>query len=317
MSTNLFVLDSMGTIEKSIENDSSTDLIIEGLNRGEEIYICEMDDIFAKGASIKISAQKVNSVDYKKGYGLESMGEVGCDRPVLDGAGFDMIWLRKNPPFDLKYLSHLHILEVLADQKPDIVWVNHPRAILEWNEKLTILEFSEYIVDTIVTSDIQQIKDFFDKYEKIVLKGLHGFASNDILLVDNFEIQNGEIEEFLKKENNFVMAQRFIEEIYQGDKRVNIVNSGVLPPLVKLPPEGSFLTATRLGSEVKTTELTDHESELVQKVIKFCKKENIMWAGIDIIGGYLSEFNITSPSFLAKANRELGLNQEKQFWDLV
>ncbi len=302
----LFLIDPLPSL--NLKNDSSTLLIQEGLRRSHEIYIATLPDLLVTPTLFKVRAQKVLQADPQSGYKVDPPQEYLAP-------SFQLIWLRKNPPFDETYLMHLALLDELTKHK--VAFINNPSSIRALNEKLTILNFPQYIIQTIVTMNLDDLKAFWQEHGKIVLKGLTGFGGDAVILVEAWAKSEEHIAKLTQGGKRFIMAQKFIEKVYQGDKRVTVVNGKILGALLRVPPKNSFIAYTGGGATVETTTLTDHETMVAQEVALFLKKHNIFWAGLDLIDGYLSEINITSPSLLAAANTTFKIHMERPLWDEV
>ena len=301
----LFIVDPIENILPKIHNDSSSLLIQTGLKRGHEMYMCYIEDLIMKTEGLMAFCQKVNSVSVENGYSIEV-------KEMLLAKNFDTIWLRKNPPFDETYLMHLALLDQISHHK--VFFINNPTTVRELNEKLTIFYFPQYIAPTLVTMKLEELKNFWNIHKKIVMKGLTGFGGDSVIAVENWQKDEEKILKLSQNGTRFLMAQKFLDEVYVGDKRVTILDGEVVGALLRVPPQHSFIAYTGGGATVEQTELTDREMEISKNVGKFLKEKGIFWAGLDIIGGYLSEINITSPSLLAAANRQFKLNLEEKIW---
>lgn len=304
---NLFIVDPLELIEKKMGNDSSTAIIKAGLKRGHIFFVAEISDLILRGSDLNVYCRKVLKIT-DKGYKL---GEV----KTMSANDFQVIWLRKNPPFDETYLMHLAVFDQLSRHK--ILFINNPEIVRELNEKLTILNFPKYIIDTIVTMNLDEIKKFWQKYKKIVVKGLTGFGGDSVILIENWQKDFMKLKRLSQDGSRFLMAQKFIANVHNGDKRVTILNGKVAGVLVRVPPKDSFIAYTGGGATVHKTELNKSELKIANDVAKFLKKRGIFWGGLDLIDGYLSEVNLTSPSFLAAANSKFNIGMENIIWDEV
>lgn len=308
MKKHLFIVDPIENILAKIKNDSSSLLIESGLRRGHEISVAQIEDLLLTGDGLHVQSQKVSAVSMEKGYSLQEKESVPAKQ-------FDAIWLRKNPPFDETYLMHLALLDQLMNHK--VFFINNPSAVRELNEKLTIFYFPQFIAPTIATMKLEDLENFWKEHKKIVIKGLTGFAGDSVIKVENWQTDKEKIIQLSQNGKRFLMAQKFLEEVYEGDKRITILDGEVVGALLRVPPKNSFIAYTGGGATVEQTTLTPKEMIIAQEVGAFLKSRNIFWAGLDVIGGYLSEINITSPSLLAAANREFNLKLEEKVWDKI
>lgn len=306
MKKHLFIIDPLHDILPKIKNDSSTAIMQEGLERGHKIFITTLPGLVYTSNFLKVKCQMVRAIDLEKGYELdETLEEFAHD--------FDVIWLRKNPPFDETYLMHLALFDQL--QKHKIIFINDPGSIRALNEKLSILNFPEYIVETLVTMNLEEIKKFWENHQKIVVKGLTGFGGDSVIMIEDWTKDEEKLIKLSQNGKRFLMVQKFIENVYQGDKRITIFDGEIVSTLIRIPPKNSFIAYTGAGATVEKTEVNESETKIAQNVGKFLKQNGIFWGAIDLIDGYLSEINITSPSFLASANRQMDLKLEKKLWD--
>ncbi len=319
----LFIIDPLSSLLPKIHNDSSTLLMQEGLKRGHEIYISTIENLLLTSKFLKINCQKVQAIDLEQPQPTDPSSLSFQLDPFLEqfAQEFDVIWLRKNPPFDETYLMHLAMFDNLAgapDQAGSKVrFVNNPQRVRELNEKLTILNFPNDIVETIVTMKLEEIHDFWQQHRKIVVKGLTGFGGDSVIQINNWEDDLAKLQKLTQNGTRFVMIQKFIDNVYLGDKRITLVNGKVLGALLRVPPQNSFIAYTGGGATVHQTMLSETETALAQKVAQFLNEKGIFWAGIDLIDGFLSEINITSPSLLAAANTKFGLYLEQRIWDEI
>lgn len=305
---NLFIIDPLETIIRKMEADSTTLLIESGLKRGHEIYIATLPDLILTAEFFKIRARKVLSFDLINGYKL-------ADSEDYFAHEFKVIWLRKNPPFDETYLMHLGVLDRLMGG--EVFFVNNPNSVRALNEKLAILNFPNFIIETLVTMKLEEIFNFWRTHQKIVVKGLTGFGGDSVILIQDWQKDLNKLVKLSNEGRRFLMAQKFIENVYQGDKRITILDGKIIGALLRVPAGGSFIAYTGGGATVHLTNLDQSEKKIAEEVGNFLRKQKIFWAGIDLIDGHLSEVNITSPSLLAAAHREFGLNLDQRIWDKV
>lgn len=211
----------------------------------------------------------------------------------------DLFFIRQNPPINMEYINNLQILSQIEDK---ITFINSPRALLLHSEKLSILQFSDYIAPTIVTSNKDKIQQFLQTHSKIVIKPLHLCAGQGITKISSFE----ELKTFYfdKEEscNEIYMVQKFLDNVTYGDKRVIIAGYKYLTTINRIPKSGDFISNLCAGGNFEKTSLTEREEKIIFKICSFCKYNKIAFAGIDLIDEYLSEINITSPTGIVHAN---------------
>ena len=220
------------------------------------------------------------------------------------------ILIRQDPPFNLEYISTTYILDALKNK---VKIINNPSAIRNISEKLYSSKYLKYMPPTIFSQNFQEIKSFSKKYKKIILKPIHSFSGNDILLVNNSNSKN--IRKYIKKHNH-IMCQKYLPEISRGDKRVFIINGKVYGAISRIPKKGSFLSNMSKGAIAVKTKLTNKELKISRIIAKDLKKKDIYFAGIDFINQKLNgDINVTSPTGLKTHFDLSGINLAKIFWD--
>ncbi len=219
----------------------------------------------------------------------------------LDLEAFDLVVIRKDPPFDETYLSLLLLLDGLRHP----LVVNNPATLLRRNEKLSILLFPEYVTATLVTSSPKRIRDFVrEQGGAAVLKPLFSCSGKGVHLLREGESGLDKImAEATGNGTRPVMVQRYLKEVTQGETRVFLLEDRILAVMKKVPAAGSFKANFDFGARGVPHELNEREREICRSVGNFCRKEGIVLSALDLIGGFLSEFNITSPGLLVESNR--------------
>ena len=219
------------------------------------------------------------------------------------------ILIRQDPPFNLEYISTTYILDAIKNK---VKIINNPTSIRNISEKLYSVRYQKYMPNTIFTQNISEIKKFFKKHKKVILKPIHSFSGNDIHLLNRF---NSEIiNQFIKKHDH-IMCQKFLPMISKGDKRVFIINGKVCGVISRVPKQGSFLSNMSKGAKPINSNLTTKENKISKLIAKDLKKENIFFAGIDFIDQKLNgDINVTSPTGLKTLYDLSGINLAKTFW---
>mgnify|MGYP001358946959 CR=1 FL=1 len=219
------------------------------------------------------------------------------------------ILVRQDPPFNLEYISTTYILETI---KKNVRIINDPTSIRNISEKLYSVKYLRYMPNTIFSQNIKEIKDFFKKNNKIVLKPVHSYGGNDIYLLDKFDLKF--IKKFIKRHDHIV-CQKYLSNINKGDKRVFLINGKVAGAISRVPKKGSFLSNMSKGAIPVNTKLTKIEKRISRFVAKNLKKENIFFAGIDFIDEKLNgDINVTSPTGLKTFYDLSKKNLAKTFW---
>jgi len=227
----------------------------------------------------------------------------------LDLTKCKFILIRQDPPFNLEYISTTYILDTIKDK---VKIINNPTSIRNVSEKLYSARYQKYMPSTIFTQNINEIKNFFKKHKKVIVKPIHSYSGNDIHLLNKFNLKF--INRFIKKHDH-VMFQMFLPKISKGDKRVFLINGKVCGAISRVPKNGSFLSNMSKGAKPINIQLTKTENIISKLIAKDLKKQNIFFAGIDFIDQKLNgDINVTSPTGLKTLYDLLGVNHAKTFW---
>ena len=252
--------------------------------------------VLANGFFIKFEYKKKSSFKILK-------------KKKLDLSSCKFVLIRQDPPFNLEYISSTYILDTIKD---NVKIINDPTSIRNISEKLYSTNFQKFMPKTIFTQDIHEIRSFFNRNKKIVIKPIHSFSGNDIHLIKIFKSKF--ISKFIKK-HGYVMCQKFLPKIKNGDKRVFIINGKVCGAISRIPKKGSFLSNMSKGAKPVNINLTRNEKKISNIVGKDLKKKNIFFAGIDFIDQKLNgDINITSPTGLKTYYDLSKINLAKTFW---
>ena len=220
-----------------------------------------------------------------------------------------VILIRQDPPFNLEYITTTYILDTIKNK---VRIINDPTSIRNISEKLYSFKFQKYMPNTIFSQNIKEIKKFFKKHNKIIIKPIHSYSGNDIHLFTKF---NQKLITKLIKKHDFIMCQKYLSKIYKGDKRVFLINGKIRGAISRIPKKGSFLSNMSKGAKAINIKLTQTEIRISKTIAKQLKKEKIFFAGIDFIDQKLNgDINITSPTGLKTLYDLSKNNLAKIFW---
>ena len=220
-----------------------------------------------------------------------------------------VILIRQDPPFNLEYITTTYILDTIKNK---VRIINDPTSIRNISEKLYSFKFQKYMPNTIFSQNIKEIKKFFKKHNKIIIKPIHSYSGNDIHLFTKF---NQKLITKLIKKHDFIMCQKYLSKIYKGDKRVFLINGKIRGAISRIPKKGSFLSNMSKGAKAINIQLTQTEIKISKTIAKQLKKEKIFFAGIDFIDQKLNgDINITSPTGLKTFYDLSKINLAKTFW---
>ena len=227
----------------------------------------------------------------------------------LDLTKCNFILVRQDPPFNLEYISTTYILDALKDK---VKIINDPTSIRNISEKLYSTKYLKFMPQTIFTQNIKEVRKFLNSYKKVIIKPIHSFSGNDIHLLNKFNLKL--IKNYIKK-HNFIMCQKYLPKISEGDKRVFLINGKVSGVISRVPKKGSFLSNMSKGAKPIQTSLTKIEMKISKLIAKDLKKKKIFFAGIDFIDQKLNgDINVTSPTGLKTFYDLTKINLAKTFW---
>ena len=227
----------------------------------------------------------------------------------LDLTKCNFILVRQDPPFNLEYISTTYILDALKDK---VKIINDPTSIRNISEKLYSTKYLKFMPQTIFTQNIKEVRKFLNSYKKVIIKPIHSFSGNDIHLLNKFNLKL--IKNYIKK-HNFIMCQKYLPKISEGDKRVFLINGKVSGVISRVPKKGSFLSNMSKGANPTQTSLTKIEIKISKLIAKDLKKKKIFFAGIDFIDQKLNgDINVTSPTGLKTFYDLTKINLAKTFW---
>ena len=291
----------------NIETDTTLQLALEAQKRSYQIYWYETKDLSLIKGKVYAKAKKVIFFENRKKY-FKILKFVNLD---LSKANY--ILIRQNPPFNMDYITSTLYLENIPKK---VKILNNPISLRNISEKFYSSNFLKFMPPTIFTKDLRLIKKFYKENKKIVIKPIHGYAGKDILFIDrNFNQKT--IKTYIKKIGH-VMAQKFLPLVKHGDKRVFILNGKVKGAIKRVPSKGSILSNISQGGSALKTKLNKKELYISKVIAKKLKKNNIFFAGIDLISNYLiGDINVTSPTGLPQYKNLTGINLAKNYWDEV
>jgi glutathione synthase len=293
----LFILDPLPSLK--IYKDTSMAMMREASQRGHKLFVSMQHDLFLRGSQARINTQSFEfSAD---GYELSLATE---NSP----ADFDAIIMRKDPPFDNEYLYSTYLLEIAASQGAKVF--NNPAAIRGWNEKLSVARFPQFAPEFLVTANNFLIRDFLNTHQDIVVKPLDGMGGSSIFRLTLSDPNISVILETITEHGTrTIMAQRYLPEILQGDKRIIVINGEPLPyALARIPLAGETRGNLAAGGTGVAQPLSSRDYEIAATVGKTLKQEGLFLVGLDVIGDHLTEINVTSPTGMVEIAAQTDCN---------
>ncbi|HEX6958706.1 MAG TPA: glutathione synthase [Ferrovibrio sp.] len=234
---------------------------------------------------------------------------------LLDLAEMDVVLMRQDPPFDMAYITATHILQHIH---PKTLVVNNPVAVRNAPEKLYVTHFDGVMPPTLISSDMEAIKAFRAEHGSIILKPLFGNGGAGVFhLKPDDENLGSLLEMFTKLSREPVIVQRYLPEVREGDKRIILIDGRPAGAVNRVPARGEARSNMHVGGRPEKSGLTDREREICDIIGPHLKREGLIFVGIDVIGGYLTEINVTSPTGIQQINRFDGVQLEAEIWDAI
>jgi glutathione synthase len=307
-----FIIDQLDSIKTS--KDSSFAMICEASARNHEIHVLYQHDIAFSQNSVVGFSRSLTKIDpaHQAGQWYQL-----SDPSVIPLHEFDAVLMRKDPPFDLEYIYSTYLLE-LAETQGALV-INSPRGIRDHNEKLAIAKFPQFIPPTLVTSQAHLIREFLAHHQDIILKPLDGMGGASVFRVHSADHNINVILETLTHYGmHTIMAQRYIPEIAQGDKRILLIAGKAAPyALARIPKPGETRGNLAAGATGKTQPLSMRDKEIAESIGPELVKHGLMLVGLDVIGDYLTEINVTSPTGMQEIVQQTGFNVAGMMLDAI
>lgn len=292
----------------SIDQDSTFVLALEAQRRGYKLYhylasaLClENGEVTAKANRLEVRREKGNHFT------------LGDDEIINLHNDIDVVLMRQDPPFDMAYITATHILEHIAN---DTLVMNNPEQVRNSPEKLLVTYFPELAPPTLITSDEGALRDFYKRHGNIILKPLYGNGGAQVYKMNDNDLNfNTVLEMFAEFYKEPIIAQKYIPEASKGDKRIILIDGKPAGAVLRVPAADDARANFHAGGSAKKTELTARDLEICTTIAPELKKRGLVFTGIDVIGDYLTEINVTSPTGLQEINSLDGVCLEAQLWD--
>jgi glutathione synthase len=303
------VMDPIGSIQ--VKKDSTLAMLLAAQRRGWELFYMEQPDLFLADNAARGRMRVLSVADDPADW--YTLGEVQA-QPL---AGLDVILMRKDPPFDMDYIYSTYLLE-LAERAGTLI-VNKPQSLRDANEKLFTTRFPQCTPPTLVSSQADLIRNFLAEQGDIILKPLDSMGGTAIFRVRDGDLNIGVIIETLTHHGQrLIMAQRFIPEIRAGDKRILIIDGEPVPrALARLPAEGEVRANLAVGGRGVGVDLSERDRWICEQVAPVLRERGLLFVGLDVIGDYLTEINVTSPTCIRELDAEFGLDIGGQLMDVI
>lgn len=303
----VFLMDPMHTINQ--HKDSTFALMLEAQKRGHTVYSAHPQDMWVEHERPRAHLSHTKVMRGTPHFEFISHSDVYLDE-------VDAVFMRKDPPFDMSYVFSTYILDLLLDR---VLVINDPVGIKKANEKMYTLNFPQLLPRTLVSRDMDILKGFLDDLGgEMIVKPWDGNGGRGVLMVSRKDRNlNSLLELTTQDSKQYVIAQQYIPEVRQGDKRIILVNGEPKGAILRVPAEGEHRSNMHVGAVAVKTELTDRDKEICATIGDSLRRDGLLFVGIDVIGNYLTEINVTSPTGIQELDAFDGLCIEGDIIDHV
>ena len=292
-----------------IAGDSTFAIMLEAQQRGHELFYYPPKALALSGGALFANGHPISLRDEKGAH-----YSLGAEMRV-DLGTFDVVHMRQDPPFDMNYITITHMLEQIH---PKTLVVNDPREVRNAPEKLYVMEFADLMPPTIVTRDPRELLDFRKEHGEIILKPLYGNGGAGVFRLAGEDQNFGSLVElFTQSFREPFIAQRYLPEVRKGDKRIILVDGEFAGAINRVPAANEHRSNMHVGGRPEPTELTKREREICERLGPDLKARGLIFVGIDVIGDYLTEINVTSPTGIRQVKRFGGADIAALIWDAI
>jgi len=304
-----FVADPLSSFK--IHKDSTYAMMVEGAKRGHDLYFVPQEGLMWRGGRVIGEMSRLTLTGGKDPWYLTAPPK---ETPLAE---FDVVLMRKDPPFDTEYVASTWLLELA--QKDGTKVFNDPRAIRDHSEKLSIAKYPQFSPPTLVTRLAGQLQEFIDTHRDVVLKPLDGMGGESVFRVaSNDPNRNVIVETLVRDGAKSVMAQRYIPEIREGDKRILLIAGKAVPHcLARIPKPGETRGNLAAGGTGVAKPLSRRDLEIANALGPELARAGLLLVGLDVIGDYLTEINVTSPTCFREITEQTGFDVAGMFLDAL
>ena len=293
-----------------IRGDSSFAMMLEAQRRGHSLFVYQPDGLAMRDGEVFATGTHIPAVRDEIGRHVD-IGET-ARLPLLD---FDVVLMRQDPPFDMNYISATHLLERVH---PQTLVVNDPAHVRNAPEKLFVCDFPDLMPPTLITRDRAEIRAFRQEHGDIILKPIYGNGGAGVFLLSAGD-QNltALIELFEQSFREPFVVQRYLPDVKKGDKRIILVDGEVAGAINRVPAEGEARSNMHVGGRAEPVEMTERDREICAAIGPTLRERGLIFVGIDVIGEYLTEINVTSPTGIREVKRFGGADIAALVWDAI
>ena len=298
----------MDPLQKINPNEDSTFVIAkEAQDRGYKTFHYLPTDISLKNNKITARGFYFKIINSNKKFFRK-----GKEQSV-NLNNFHCVLIRQDPPFNMEYITATYLLEMLNKK---VIVINNPSEIRNNPEKLSMFKFKNIIPKTLISENLKEIQNFIQKYQYTILKPIYGNGGEGIKKVKRGSLKNKKIiKKMIKKYKGAIIAQKFIRDIDKGDRRIILIDGDYVGSVARIPKKGSIKANFHAGGSPRKTGLVFKDSQICKTLKPYLKNKGLFFTGIDVIGNYLTEINVTSPTGMQEINKLNSIKLEKIFWD--
>ncbi|MEC8100383.1 MAG: glutathione synthase [Pseudomonadota bacterium] len=298
-------MDKLNKINK--DTDTTLALIQEGIKRKFSIFIYNVDNLYFENNELKALANKVLSVNFQK----EKFLTLGTPHVIILKS-FEFILIRQDPPFNMEYITATYLLERLP---ASCTVLNKPKSIRDCPEKLFVMDFSNLMPPTLISKQKSNIIKFVNKFKKVVIKPIYGNGGSNVFYLNEKDPNLNIIIDSLISETEHVIVQKFIKNVKKGDKRILLINGLPVGAVNRVPLNNEIRANLHIGGRAKKTNLTKREKFICNQIKSKLREKGLFFTGIDVIDGYLTEINVTSPTCVREIDALNKVNISYIYWE--
>uniref|UniRef100_UPI0040470FA6 glutathione synthase n=1 Tax=Yoonia sp. TaxID=2212373 RepID=UPI0040470FA6 len=300
-------MDPIGPI--NIDADSTFRIALEAQARGHSLFYYTPDMLAYQEGRVTargwpLTVQRVKGDHFTLG-----------DEVEVDLADFDVVWLRQDPPFDMGYITTTHILDMIH---PNTLVVNDPFWVRNYPEKLLVLKFPDLTPPTMIARDLETLKAFRKRHGDVILKPLYGNGGAGVFKLNYADSNLASLHEMFSGINREpLIMQKFLPDVSKGDKRVILIDGEAVGAINRVPATGETRSNMHVGGRPEKVDLTDRDREICAAIGPLLREKGQVFVGIDVIGNWLTEINVTSPTDLQELERFDGINVTAKIWEAI
>ena len=287
------------------DTDTSLFIAAEGMARGHTVEWCSPQDLVLRGETV---STVVSRFAFDSRSDLD--GKAGTRQSLSE---FHVVFLRQDPPFDMAYVTNTHLLDV-----SDAFFINKPWSVRNMPEKLSVLQYPSLVPETLICRDIEELRQFRKEIGNIVIKPLYGNGGSSVFFIrQNDKNFNSLCEMFFDQSSEPIIAQAFIPQVKNGDKRVLLIDGEPVGAINRLPAKDEIRSNLHVGGRAVACDLSARDKQICETIADDLSDAGQILVGIDIIGGYLTEMNVTSPTGFKELERLSGINAARILWEKI